>query len=67
MALPKIVKELSRADKSIKQFLVNCHPYVVAGTATAAILTPVGSMNFPRNFSKKLRPLDQTTTTATQN
>lgn len=62
MALPKLVKELTRADHSIKQFLVNCHPYVVAGTSTSAYYTPVNggsTTSFPRNFSKKLRPIDQ--------
>jgi hypothetical protein len=30
MKLPDIVKEISKKDKQIKTFLVNCHPYVVA-------------------------------------
>ncbi len=30
MKLPDIVKEITKKDKQLKTFLVNCHPYVVA-------------------------------------
>jgi len=35
--LPSIVKELAKADKGIKSFLLNCHPYVVAGAPFRSI------------------------------
>ena len=40
MRLPDIVKEISKKDKQVKSFLVNCHPYVVAPAQTTSAKSP---------------------------
>ena len=45
---PTIVREIARADKGLKTFLVNCHPYVVAG---ATVVNKSPNMNMFHNRS----------------
>ena len=43
MRLPDIVKEISKKDKQVKTFLVNCHPYVVAPAQSTRAKSPKDS------------------------